>query len=95
MADHNSDQRSKTPHRQGRAAQADVLETAAELASNAFEAASEPSHAAPMGGIELLVEIAKLADQVLSASTTAKQHHHAQPADPRRCVDPRKRILPR
>lgn len=95
MADQHSDQRSKTLHRRGSGARADVLEATAELASNAFEAVSEPSHATPMGGIELLVEIAKLADQVLSASTTTKQHHHAEPVDPRRCVDPRKRILPR
>ena len=48
-----------------------------------------------MSGIELLVEIAKVADQILSASPPTKEHHHAEPVGPRRCVDPRKRILPR
>ncbi|RDU98773.1 hypothetical protein [Trinickia dinghuensis] len=95
MADRGNKQREKTSHRPGSAARADVLETTAELASDALAAASEPSHAAPMGGIELLLEIAKLADQVLSSGPPTEKHHHAEPVDPRRCVDPRKRILPR
>ncbi|WP_206956314.1 hypothetical protein [Trinickia acidisoli] len=95
MANHGNAQRPKMPNRPGSAARTDVLETTTELAGDALEAASDSPHATSMSGIELLVEIAKLVDQVLASGAPAEKHHHAEPVDPRRCVDPRKRVLPR
>ncbi|PMS14628.1 hypothetical protein C0Z18_30745 [Trinickia dabaoshanensis] len=95
MASNGDGKSNKRSNRSGNPARADALQTTAELVSHGVELASEPSHAASMSGIELLVEIAKLADQVLAASAPRPQHHCAEPVDPRRCVDPRKRILPR
>jgi hypothetical protein len=95
MQDRGDAQRGKRPGHSGTAARADVLETTAELVSHGVEIASAPSHATSMSGIELLVELAKLADQVLASRVPAQSSHHAEPVDPRRCVDPRKRILPR
>jgi hypothetical protein len=45
--------------------------------------------------MELLVEIAKLAGEALTALPPKATHHASETVDPRRCVDPRKRILPR
>ncbi len=95
MANQGETQRGKRSDRSGNAVRADVLQTTAELVNDGLEAATNPSHAASMSGIELLVELAKLADQVLASKAPAPRSHHAEPVDPRRCVDPRKRILPR
>lgn len=76
---------------------AGLLEPVAELALEELNAAQTPalSHLAPVDGMELLVEIAKLAGQVLESRVPAAKHSAPEPADPRRCIDPRKRVLPR
>lgn len=76
---------------------ASVLEPVAELAVEGVKMAHESGgpHVAGHDGMQLLLEIAKLADHLLAAPPAPKHHHAAEPVDPRRCVDPRKRILPR
>lgn len=96
MATHDNAHAIKAPAPKD-ARRADVLETVAEFVSGALETADAPTgtHSAPLGGMDLLIEIAKLAEQVLATRAPSNQPHRVEPVDPRRCVDPRKRILPR
>jgi hypothetical protein len=72
-----------------------ILKPVVELVVSELETGGAPGldHIASLGGLELLVEIAKVGEQAVAPRHTSNNIPH--PADPRRCVDPRKRILPR
>ncbi|WP_144153397.1 hypothetical protein [Paraburkholderia sp. BCC1885] len=74
-----------------------LLKPLAELAISELEAGQTPGvdPLASVDGLGMLIEVVKLADQLVESRQTVIHHAAAEPSDPRRCVDPRKRILPR
>jgi hypothetical protein len=74
-----------------------VLKPIAELVISDLETGHAPGLAQleSVDGLGMLVEVVKFADQLLESRQTETHHAGSAPTDPRRCIDPRKKILPR
>lgn len=74
-----------------------VLKPIAELVISELETGEAPGldQLASVDGLGLLIEVVKFTDQLVESRQTVTRHGGSQPVDPRRCVDPRKKILPR
>lgn len=74
-----------------------LLKPIAELVVSELETGHAPGldALASVDGLGMLIEVVKFADQLLESRQTVTHHVGSEPADPRRCVDPRKKILPR
>lgn len=74
-----------------------VLKPVAELVISELETGEAPGldYLASADGLGLLVEVAKFAGELVETRQAPVRHVVSEPVDPRRCVDPRKKILPR